>query len=56
MADGAEAPVPKGEALNIVVKDATGNEIQFKVKTTTKFGKIFSAYAQKKNLDVRSIK
>jgi hypothetical protein len=28
MADGAEAPVPKGEALNIVVKDATGNEIQ----------------------------
>lgn len=52
MADGAV----KGEALTIVVKDATGGEVQFKVKTTTKFQKVFEAYAGKKSLDARSIK
>ncbi|KAI8470056.1 MAG: small ubiquitin-like modifier 2 [Monoraphidium minutum] len=51
-----EAGQPKGEHLNLIVKDATGGEVQFKVKSTTKFGKIFTAYANKKSLDVRAIK
>jgi hypothetical protein len=36
MADGDV----KAESLNIVVRDQTGGELQFKVKPTTKFGKV----------------
>jgi len=38
------------------VLDVGGSEVQFKVKTVTKFHKIFAAYADKKSLDPRALK
>jgi hypothetical protein len=36
MADGEAKP----EAINLTVRDQSGGEVQFKVKPTTKFGKV----------------
>mmetsp|Transcript_15489 Transcript_15489/g.31343 ORF Transcript_15489/g.31343 Transcript_15489/m.31343 type:complete len:97 (+) Transcript_15489:303-593(+) len=49
MADTKEAkPETSGEGqLNIKVRDAEGNEVQFKIKKTTKFGKLMTAYCDK---------
>lgn len=45
MAD--EKPDVKNEPITLKVKDGAGLETIFKVKRTTKFGKIFDAYANK---------
>lgn len=42
MADEGQA-----ESITIKVKDSTGEEMQFKVKKTTRMEKIFEAYACK---------
>ncbi|GBG00159.1 hypothetical protein Rsub_12978 [Raphidocelis subcapitata] len=47
---------PKGETLNIVIKDSTAAEVQFRVKATTKMEKIFKAYAEKKALNAGAVK
>lgn len=44
-AEGKGAP-----AITLVVKGQDGSDLQFKVKTTTKFEKIFSAYCQRKSI------
>lgn len=42
MADHTDESKPKveGEVINIVVKDQSGNEVHFKIKTTTKLEKV----------------
>jgi small ubiquitin-related modifier len=42
--------------LNIKVMSADGNEVYFKVKKTTKMGKVFKAYCQKLNLFVDCVR
>jgi hypothetical protein len=45
MADHTDESKPKveGEAINIVVKDQSGNEVHFKIKTSTKLEKARAA-------------
>ncbi|KAK3253573.1 hypothetical protein CYMTET_37178 [Cymbomonas tetramitiformis] len=40
-----------GETINIKVKDQDSNEVHFRVKTTTKFDKIMSAFCEKRGID-----
>ncbi|KAK9808157.1 hypothetical protein WJX73_003041 [Symbiochloris irregularis] len=57
MAEDSGETKPKVEqAFQIVVKDQTGGEVHFKVKPTTKFGKIMASYAANKSVDQKSIK
>ena len=46
----------KAEAITIKVKDQQGEETHFKIKTTTKFSKVFAAYAQRKGVDAASVR
>jgi small ubiquitin-related modifier len=49
-----EEEKPKVESsILVVIKDSSSNETSFKVKPTTKFGKLMNAYAkqQSKNVD-----
>ena len=51
------ADVPTEEqSITIRVKEASGEEMFFKVKKTTKMEKIFSAFAQRKGIDVTSFR
>jgi small ubiquitin-related modifier len=45
-AGGGEAK-PAGEHLSLKVKSPEGNEVYFKVKKTTTFAKVMSAYCKK---------
>mmetsp|Transcript_20334 Transcript_20334/g.49844 ORF Transcript_20334/g.49844 Transcript_20334/m.49844 type:complete len:94 (+) Transcript_20334:102-383(+) len=48
MADDTKETKPDtGDQLNIKVRDPEGNEVQFKIKRTTKFNKLIEAYCQK---------
>lgn len=47
---------PKAETITIKVKDQNGEETHFKIKSTTKFSKVFSAYANRKGVDQASIR
>ena len=49
-AEGGEVPI------TITVRDAAGTEVQFKVKKTTKFEKIFGAYAQRLGINTSSLR
>mmetsp|Transcript_29833 Transcript_29833/g.47976 ORF Transcript_29833/g.47976 Transcript_29833/m.47976 type:complete len:93 (+) Transcript_29833:2-280(+) len=40
-----------GRHINLVVKHVDSSEVQFKVKDTIKFQKIFDAYCAKKGID-----
>ena len=51
----ADAPSDDG-TLTVRVKDQTGEETFFKVKKTTKMGKVFEAYAQRKGLQLSSLR
>eukprot|EP00618_Florenciella_parvula_P007354 CAMPEP_0119545086 /NCGR_PEP_ID=MMETSP1344-20130328/55062_1 /TAXON_ID=236787 /ORGANISM="Florenciella parvula, Strain CCMP2471" /LENGTH=279 /DNA_ID=CAMNT_0007589599 /DNA_START=61 /DNA_END=899 /DNA_ORIENTATION=+ len=59
MAD-EEKPKPsadeKGETITIRVRDQTGEETFFKVKKSTRFEKVFSTYAQRKGVNVASLR
>ena len=45
-----------GVAITIRVKDQGGEETFFKVKSTTKMSKVFSAYAQRKGVQQSSLR
>lgn len=49
-------PDAAADAIQVVVKDQDGGVVQFKVKSTTKFIKIFKAYCQKKALDMAAVR
>lgn len=36
-----EPKVEKGEPINVIVKDQSGNELHFKVRKSTKFDKVW---------------
>ena len=53
----AAAPSPKeNSAITIRVKDQAGDETFFKVKKTTKMGKVFDAFAQRKGVSKASLR
>lgn len=52
MADEDESKAGvKGDQINLKVKDQDGAEVHFKVRMSTKFEKIFTAFCSKKSLD-----
>lgn len=50
------SPKKEDEQLTIRLVDQNKEEIQFKVKKTTKLSKVFEAYATRKGVDRRSIR
>uniref|UniRef100_A0A061SCP4 Small ubiquitin-related modifier n=1 Tax=Tetraselmis sp. GSL018 TaxID=582737 RepID=A0A061SCP4_9CHLO len=52
----AEDQKPESTQLNLTVKSQDGDQVQFKVKSTTKFEKIFAAYCNKKSVDRHAIR
>jgi small ubiquitin-related modifier len=44
------------EPITICVKDQTGEETMFKIKKSTKMSKVFSAYAQRKGVEEKSLR
>ena len=54
--DGAADATSSSDTLTVRVKDQTGEETYFKVKNTTKMGKVFQAYAKRKGLAVGSLR
>ncbi|KAJ3367068.1 Small ubiquitin- modifier 3 [Allomyces javanicus] len=44
------------QQVSLKLRDQQNNEIEFKVKSTTKFQKIAKAYADKKGVDVNSLR
>jgi len=46
----------KGDHLNLKVKSQDGNEIYFKVKKTTQFRKVMTAYCRKVGADFDSVR
>ena len=44
------------ETLQIGIRNPNGEVTKFKVKNTTKMGKVMAAYASKNNLDINTIK
>ncbi|KAK9847011.1 hypothetical protein WJX84_001018 [Apatococcus fuscideae] len=53
---GETKPKIEGQALQLVVKDQSGTEVHFRVKTKTKFEKIIAAYCSKKALDTKTLR
>mmetsp|Transcript_10251 Transcript_10251/g.29432 ORF Transcript_10251/g.29432 Transcript_10251/m.29432 type:complete len:93 (+) Transcript_10251:75-353(+) len=56
MADEEEKKEDKGEHINLKVKDQDNAEVHFKVRTGTKFKKIFDAFLQRKSLQPGSVR
>ena len=54
-AEGGDAPAPN-EPITIRVKDQTGEETMFKIKKSTRMSKVFAAYAQRKGVDLGSLR
>ena len=44
------------EPITIRVKDQTGDETMFKIKQSTKMSKVFTAYAQRISVDMKSLR
>ncbi|KAJ3370946.1 Small ubiquitin- modifier 1 [Allomyces arbusculus] len=44
------------QQVTLKLRDPQGSEIEFKVKSTTKFQKIAKAYADKKNIDLAGLR
>jgi small ubiquitin-related modifier len=55
MADGAETEA-KEDTITLRVREQTGEEMFFKVKKGTKMQKIFSAYADRRGIQVQSLR
>ncbi|CAJ1966356.1 unnamed protein product [Cylindrotheca closterium] len=55
MAD-AEEGGDNPDQITIRVKDQAGEETFFKIKKTTKMGKVFQTYAQRKGMQVSSLR
>mmetsp|Transcript_19891 Transcript_19891/g.56196 ORF Transcript_19891/g.56196 Transcript_19891/m.56196 type:complete len:92 (-) Transcript_19891:99-374(-) len=47
---------PDSGTINVKVKDSDTNTTVFKVKPTTKFDKVFQAYANRKGVQVSSLR
>eukprot|EP00979_Chaetoceros_neogracilis_P003878 scaffold671_cov286-Chaetoceros_neogracile.AAC.17 len=56
MSDEAETKPEGAEPITIRVKDQTGEETFFKIKKTTKMSKVFETYAQRKGVQVGSLR
>eukprot|EP00500_Bicosoecida_sp_ms1_P000525 CAMPEP_0203812104 /NCGR_PEP_ID=MMETSP0115-20131106/3950_1 /ASSEMBLY_ACC=CAM_ASM_000227 /TAXON_ID=33651 /ORGANISM="Bicosoecid sp, Strain ms1" /LENGTH=176 /DNA_ID=CAMNT_0050720941 /DNA_START=41 /DNA_END=570 /DNA_ORIENTATION=+ len=56
MADGGEDVKPAVGTISLKVRDQAGTETVFKVKPSTKFEKIFKAYAGRKGVEVNSLR
>jgi len=57
--DSAAAPSdskPSGEHLSLKVKSQDGNEVYFKVKKTTAFSKVMTAYCKKVGQDPEQVR
>jgi len=54
--EGAAAAAAPSEHLNLKVKAQDGNEVYFKVKKTTQFSKVMSAYCKKVGADLESVR
>lgn len=52
----AGAASADGETITIRVRDQTGEETFFKVKKTTRMEKVFSTYAQRKGVNLASLR
>mmetsp|Transcript_49080 Transcript_49080/g.66881 ORF Transcript_49080/g.66881 Transcript_49080/m.66881 type:complete len:101 (-) Transcript_49080:472-774(-) len=52
----AGAAAPDGDTITIRVRDQTGEETFFKVKKTTRMEKVFSTYAQRKGVNLASLR
>jgi Ubiquitin-2 like Rad60 SUMO-like len=52
--DTKPAGEAKEEVISIKIKSIDGDEVTFKVKPTTKFKKIFDAYAKRKAINVEA--
>ena len=50
-----QVPMGKKNVLTIWIKNQMGRKLEFKVKTTTKMNKIFSAYAKKTWLELETL-
>jgi len=44
------------EAMQLTIRDQNGDHVQFRVRKSTKFSKIFKAYGKKKGLKTDSMK
>ncbi|OEU22446.1 small ubiquitin-like protein [Fragilariopsis cylindrus CCMP1102] len=53
---GAGAPEAKNEPITIRVRDQTGEETFFKIKKSTKMSKVFNTYAQRKGVQMSSLR
>lgn len=51
-----EAAAGPSEHLNLKVKAQDGNEVYFKVKKTTQFSKVMSAYCKRVGADLESVR
>ena len=53
---GAADSKPSSEHLSLKVKSQDGNEVYFKVKRTTQFSKVMTAYCKKVGADLDSVR
>jgi len=53
---GAADSKPSSEHLSLKVKSQDGNEVYFKVKRTTQFSKVMTAYCKKVGQDLESVR
>ncbi|GBG28894.1 Small ubiquitin-related modifier [Hondaea fermentalgiana] len=56
MSEGVKKEGVKGETLQIKVRDQSGDETVFKIKTSTKMSKVFDAYATRKGVDASQLR
>lgn len=56
MTDAAGAPATNAEQLNLKVKSQDGEEVFFKIKSTTQLKKLMDAYCQRQNLSSANVR
>eukprot|EP00571_Detonula_confervacea_P004531 CAMPEP_0172327480 /NCGR_PEP_ID=MMETSP1058-20130122/59706_1 /TAXON_ID=83371 /ORGANISM="Detonula confervacea, Strain CCMP 353" /LENGTH=194 /DNA_ID=CAMNT_0013044549 /DNA_START=67 /DNA_END=651 /DNA_ORIENTATION=+ len=54
--DEAKPTEEANEPITIRVKDQTGEETMFKIKKSTRMSKVFGAYAQRKGVELESLR
>merc|ERR1719331_2904802 len=54
--DEGKAPEGGSEPITIRVRDQTGEKTFFKIKKTTKMSKVFNTYAQRKGVQLSSLR
>ena len=53
---GETKPKVESDVIQLLVKDQSGGEVHFKVKTKTKFEKIMNAFCAKKSLEMSAVR